>query len=127
MSRRRQAKKRDVLPDVKYGNLVVDKFINRIMLDGKKSVAEKIIYKAFDKISSAGSDALEVFQLAMDNVKPLIEVRSRRVGGATYQVPMDVRPDRAQALCIRFSSGMYRFQKYSSSSNVYATVAGSLA
>lgn len=102
MSRRRQAKKRDVLPDVKYGDIVITKFINRVMLDGKKSVAEKILYKAFDKIKASGSDALEVFRSAMENVRPLIEVRSRRVGGATYQVPVDVRPDRAQALSIRW-------------------------
>ena len=82
--------------------MVITKFINRIMLDGKKSVAEKILYKAFDKIKASGSDALEIFKEAMENVRPLIEVRSRRVGGATYQVPVDVRPDRAQALSIRW-------------------------
>lgn len=102
MSRRRQAKKREVLPDVKYGDLVIAKFINRIMLDGKKSVAEKIIYRAFDKIATSGNDPIEVFKEAMENVRPLAEVRSRRVGGSTYQVPVDVRPDRAQALCIRW-------------------------
>lgn len=102
MSRRRQAKKREVLPDVKYGDIVITKFINRVMLDGKKSTAEKILYGAFDKISGTGQDALEVFKLALENVKPMIEVRSRRVGGATYQVPVDVRAERAQALCIRW-------------------------
>ncbi len=102
MSRRRQAKKREVLPDVKFGDIVITKFINRIMLDGKKSVAEKILYGAFDKIATTGQDPLEVFKEAMTNVRPAIEVRSRRVGGATYQVPVDVRPDRAQALCIRW-------------------------
>lgn len=102
MSRRRQAKKREVLPDVKFGDIVITKFINRIMLDGKKSVAEKILYGAFDKIATTGQDAIEVFREAMINVRPMIEVRSRRVGGATYQVPVDVRPDRAQALCIRW-------------------------
>ena len=102
MSRRRQAKKREVLPDVKFGDLVITKFINRIMLDGKKSIAEKILYGAFDKIATTGQDPIEVFKEAMLNVRPAIEVRSRRVGGATYQVPVDVRPDRAQALCIRW-------------------------
>jgi len=102
MSRRRQAKKREVLPDVKFGNIVITKFINRLMLDGKKSVAEKILYKAFDKIESSNKDPLETFQEAMENVRPQIEVRSRRVGGATYQVPVEVRADRAQALAIRW-------------------------
>lgn len=102
MSRRRQAKKREVLPDVKFGNIVITKFINRLMLDGKKSVAEKILYKAFDKIEASNKDPLETFQEAMENVRPQIEVRSRRVGGATYQVPVEVRADRAQALAIRW-------------------------
>jgi small subunit ribosomal protein S7 len=102
MSRRRQAKKREVLPDVKFGDIVITKFINRIMLDGKKSCAEKILYGAFDKIATTGQNPIDVFREAMINVRPLIEVRSRRVGGATYQVPVDVRPDRAQALCIRW-------------------------
>ncbi|MFT6212032.1 MAG: small subunit ribosomal protein S7 [Alphaproteobacteria bacterium] len=102
MSRRRQAKKREVLPDVKFGDIIITKFINRIMLDGKKSIAEKILYGAFDKIATSGQDALEVFKEAMVNVKPMVEVRSRRVGGATYQVPVDVRSERAQALCIRW-------------------------
>jgi len=108
MSRRRQAKKRDVLPDVKYGDIVITKFINGLMLDGKKFVAEKILYKAFDRISAANKDPLESFREAMENVKPQIEVRSRRVGGATYQVPVDVRPDRAQALAIRWIVGAAR-------------------
>ena len=102
MSRRRQAKKREVLPDVKFGNIVITKFINRLMLDGKKSTAEKIFYNAFDKIEAANKDPLETFLEAMENVRPQIEVRSRRVGGATYQVPVEVRVDRAQALAIRW-------------------------
>lgn len=102
MSRRRQAKKREVLPDVKYGDIIITKFINRVMLDGKKSTAEKIFYGAFDKIATTGQNPLDIFKEAMTNVRPAIEVRSRRVGGATYQVPVDVRPDRAQALCIRW-------------------------
>lgn len=102
MSRRRQAKKRTILPDVKYGDLVIAKFINGLMLDGKKFVAEKILYRALDKIVAANKDPLETFQDAMENVKPDTEVCSRRVGGATYQVPIDVRPGRAQALAIRW-------------------------
>ena len=102
MSRRRQAKKREVLPDVKFGDLVITKFINRIMLDGKKSIAEKILYGAFDKIATTGQDPIEVFKEAMLNVRPAIEVRSRRVGGANYQVPIEVRPLRRIALAIRW-------------------------
>jgi small subunit ribosomal protein S7 len=103
MSRRRQPEKRTVLPDAKFGNIVVTKFINCMMYDGKKSVAESIIYQAFDIVEQKTSQpALEVFQKALANVKPLIEVRSRRVGGATYQVPVEVRFSRAQALAIRW-------------------------
>ena len=104
MSRRRRAEKRDVLPDPKYGDLVVSKFMNNVMRDGKKSVAERIVYGAFDEISSKnGGDAVKVFHDAIENVKPQIEVRSRRVGGATYQVPVEVRSVRAQALAFRWS------------------------
>ena len=103
MSRRRRAEKRDVLPDPKFGDRVVSKFMNNVMRDGKKSVAERIVYGAFDEISArGGSDAVKVFHDAIDNVKPQIEVRSRRVGGATYQVPIEVRPDRSQALAFRW-------------------------
>ena len=103
MSRRRRAEKRDVLPDPKYGALVVSKFMNNVMRDGKKSVAERIVYGAFDEISSKnGGDAVKVFHDAIENVKPQIEVRSRRVGGATYQVPVEVRSVRAQALAFRW-------------------------
>ncbi len=103
MSRRHAAEKREVLPDPKYGDLVVTKFMNALMLDGKKSTAERIIYGAFDRISDkAGGDPLKVFHEAIDNVKPSIEVRSRRVGGATYQVPVEVRAERRQALAIRW-------------------------
>ena len=103
MSRRRRAEKRDVLPDPKYGDLVVSKFMNNVMRDGKKSVAERIVYGAFDEISSKnGGDAVKVFHDAIENVKPQIEVRSRRVGGATYQVPVEVRSVRAQALAFRW-------------------------
>ena len=106
MSRRHSAEKRIVLPDAKFGNKVVAKFINNIMEDGKKAVAEKIVYSAFDIIAAkTKQDALEVFTTALENVKPVVEVRSRRVGGATYQVPCEVRADRRQALAIRWIIG----------------------
>ena len=103
MSRRHSAVKRVVLPDAKYGDKVVAKFINNIMEDGKKAVAEKIVYSAFDVIASkTKQEPLSVFLEAIENVKPMVEVRSRRVGGATYQVPCEVRADRRQALSIRW-------------------------
>ena len=103
MSRRHSAEKRIVLPVAKFGNKVVAKFINNIMEDGKKAVAEKIVYSAFDIMAAkTKQDALEVFTTALENVKPVVEVRSRRVGGATYQVPCEVRADRRQALAIRW-------------------------
>ena len=103
MSRRHAAEKRQVLPDAKYKDLVVTKFMNALMLDGKKSAAERIVYGAFDIVESKGqSDALKVFHEAIDNVKPSVEVRSRRVGGATYQVPVEVRTERKAALAIRW-------------------------
>ena len=103
MSRRHAAEKREVLPDPKYGDLVVTKFTNGLMLHGKKSAAEKIIYGAFDIIESkTGQDPLKVFHEAIENVKPTVEVRSRRVGGATYQVPGEVRAARRQTLAIRW-------------------------
>ena len=103
MARRRAADKRDVLPDPKYGDPVLSRFMNAIMLDGKKSVAERIVYGAFDKIEGRTSrDPLGLFHEALDNVKPPLEVRSRRVGGATYQVPVEVRPSRRQTLAIRW-------------------------
>jgi small subunit ribosomal protein S7 len=104
MSRRRRAEKREVLPDPKFGDLVVTKFMNYVMYEGKKAVAENIIYGAFDLLEAKRKDQgpLETFHAALDNVAPSIEVRSRRVGGATYQVPVEVRPERAQALAIRW-------------------------
>ena len=103
MSRRHRAEKRDVIPDAKFGDIVVTQFMNSIMHDGKKSIAEAIVYGAFDSIQQkARTDPLAVFKQALDNVAPAIEVRSRRVGGATYQVPVEVRPDRRQALAIRW-------------------------
>ncbi|MDP4796956.1 MAG: 30S ribosomal protein S7 [Rhodospirillales bacterium] len=103
MSRRHSAEKRKVLPDAKFKDLVVTKFMNALMKDGKKSAAENIVYGAFDIVhSKGGQDPLQVFHEAISNVKPMIEVRSRRVGGATYQVPVEVRTDRRQALAIRW-------------------------
>jgi small subunit ribosomal protein S7 len=106
MSRRTQAPKRTILPDPKYGSELLAKFMNMIMNDGKKSVAERIIYGALDRISekNANADAqpIEVLQLALDNVKPVVEVKSRRVGGATYQVPIEVRMSRRQTLAMRW-------------------------
>src|SRR5919205_1600391 len=103
MSRRRAAEKREVLPDPKFGDNVVTKFMNCLMYEGKKSVAEHIVYGAFDRIQRrTGQDPIRVFHDALGNVRPAVEVRSRRVGGATYQVPVEVRPDRAQALAIRW-------------------------
>jgi len=101
--RRRRAPERPVLPDPVYGSKVLTKFINAIMLDGKKSVAQKIMYGALERIESkTGEQGIEVFHKAMDNIKPVMEVKSRRVGGATYQVPIEVRPVRQQSLGIRW-------------------------
>ena len=103
MSRRHRAEKREIIPDPKYKNDVVTKFMNSVMHEGKKSVAEAIVYGALGIIETkTKQDALAVFRQALDNVMPQIEVRSRRVGGATYQVPVEVRPDRRQALAIRW-------------------------
>ena len=103
MSRRHAAEKRTILPDAKFGDLVLTKFINGIMLDGKKSVAERIVYGALDRHGcQRRSDPVKAFHDAMENVKPNVEVRSRRVGGATYQVPVEVRNERRQALAIRW-------------------------
>ena len=103
MSRRRAAVKREVLPDPKFGDNVVTKFMNCLMHEGKKSVAERIVYGAFDRIQKrSGQDPIRVFHEALTNVRPAVEVRSRRVGGATYQVPVEVRIDRRQALGIRW-------------------------
>jgi small subunit ribosomal protein S7 len=103
MSRRHSAEKREIIPDPKFGDIVVTKFMNSVMYEGKKSVAERMVYGAFDSIEAkAKTSALEVFRAALENVAPAIEVRSRRVGGATYQVPVEVRPSRRQALAIRW-------------------------
>lgn len=109
MSRRRAAVRREVLPDAKFGDTVLTKFINSLMYEGKKSVAERIIYGALDKIHGRGEkNSVDLFHEALDNVKPALEVKSRRIGGATYQVPTEVRPSRAQALAIRWLIGAAR-------------------
>jgi len=103
MARRRRPEKREILPDPKFGDIVLSKFMNSVMLDGKKSVAEGIVYSAMETVEArAKRDPIGVFHDALNNIKPGIEVRSRRVGGATYQVPVEVRPERAQALAIRW-------------------------
>ena len=103
MPRRRSPEKRKILPDPKYKDIVVAKFMNNLMKDGKKSIAEKIVYGAFDKIqANENNDPIEVFNKAISEVGPVVEVKSRRVGGATYQVPIEVRPSRKQALAMRW-------------------------
>jgi small subunit ribosomal protein S7 len=103
MSRRHRAERREVNPDPKFGDVVVSKFMNSIMRQGKKSVAENIVYGALDRMQSrVKSDPIQLFHSALENVMPAVEVRSRRVGGATYQVPVEVRPERRQALAIRW-------------------------
>ncbi|MEE9552300.1 MAG: 30S ribosomal protein S7 [Gammaproteobacteria bacterium] len=103
MSRRRVAEKREILPDPKYGDQILAKFINMLMRSGKKSVAEKIVYGALDEIGGKSKgNALEVFNKALDNVRPIVEVKSRRVGGATYQIPVEVRQDRSTTLAMRW-------------------------
>ena len=103
MARKGHIQKRDVLADPKYDSKVVTKLINSVMLDGKKGVAQKIVYGAFDRMEQkAGKPAIEVFETAMNNIMPVLEVKARRVGGATYQVPLEVKPDRRQALALRW-------------------------
>ncbi len=103
MPRRRVVAKRDVLPDPKFHNKVLAKFINHVMVSGKKAVAERIVYGALDKIAErSGKDPLEVFETALESISPVVEVKSRRVGGATYQVPVEVRPSRRMALAMRW-------------------------
>ncbi len=103
MSRRHAAVKREVLPDAKYGDRIVTKFMNNLMVDGKKSIAETIVYNAFERVQGKlRKEPVEIFHEALENIKPAVEVRSRRVGGATYQVPVEVRPERREALAIRW-------------------------
>ena len=109
MPRKGPVPKREVLPDPIYGDVVVTKLINNIMLDGKRGVAQRIVYGAFNKVQDkTGKDALEAFQEAMNNVTPVLEVKARRVGGATYQVPIEIRADRKQALALRWLVGFAR-------------------
>ncbi len=110
--RRNRPKRREILPDVRYGNLVVAKFINNIMLQGKKSVAEAIVYGSFDIIAEkTGQDPVSVFSKAMNNVRPSLKVKSRRVGGSTYQIPLEVRPEERDALAMRWIIGFSRKRK----------------
>lgn len=103
MPRRRVAAKRDILPDPKFGNTTLAKFMNHVMVSGKKSVAEKIVYGALDTVASkSGNNPVEMFEQALEAIQPMVEVKSRRVGGATYQVPVEVRPSRRQALAMRW-------------------------
>jgi small subunit ribosomal protein S7 len=103
MPRRRVVAKREILPDPKFGNITLAKFMNHVMVSGKKSVAERIVYGALDMVEERlKSDPLEAFELALENIAPMVEVKSRRVGGATYQVPVEVRPSRRQALAMRW-------------------------
>ena len=109
MSRRRKAQKRELIPDSKYNDIVITKFANSLMVHGKKAISEKLLYGALDKIhEKTGQESIKVFKDALENVKPQIETRSRRVGGATYQVPTEVRPERRQALAIRWIIGAAR-------------------
>tara|TARA_Y100000033_G_scaffold40636_1_gene40743 strand:+ start:1837 stop:2307 length:471 start_codon:yes stop_codon:yes gene_type:complete len=103
MPRRRIAAKREILPDPKFGNTILAKFMNHVMISGKKSVAEKIVYGALDTVASkSGNDPIEMFEQSLEAIQPMVEVKSRRVGGATYQVPVEVRPARRQALAMRW-------------------------
>ncbi len=102
MPRRREVPKRKILPDPKYGSQVLTKFVNMVMSDGKRSVAERIMYGALERIGNKHDDPVEVMDTALENVKPRVEVKSRRVGGATYQVPVEVRPERRQTLAMRW-------------------------
>ena len=109
MSRRRKAQKRELIPDPRYSDIIVSKFSNSLMQHGRKAISEKLLYGALEKINEkTGQEALKVFKEAIENVKPQIETRSRRVGGATYQVPTEVRPERRQALAIRWIIGAAR-------------------
>ena len=124
MPRRRVVQKRDILPDPKYGDKLVAKFINSIMRGGKKSNAESILYKAFDMIQEkTKQDPLKIFKQAVENTKPTLEVRSRRVGGATYQVPVEVRYERRQSLAIRW---ILNFSKKRNENSMHEQLAGEL-
>ena len=117
MSRKRKAPNRKIYPDPKYGSVIISKFINSIMYDGKRSTAEKILYDAMEKMKGKNDDPLKVFNAAISNVKPNIEVRSRRVGGATYQVPVEVKSSRGQSLALRWILDASRKRKNKSMSD----------
>ena len=124
MPRRRVVAKREILPDPKYGNVTLAKFMNILMISGKKAVAERIVYGALDIVSEkAGKDALELFDEALENIAPLVEVKARRVGGATYQVPVEVRPARREALAMRW---LVEFSRKRSEKSMPARLAGEL-
>ena len=124
MPRRREVPKREVLPDPKFGSVEITKFVNMIMLDGKKAVAERIVYGALEEIQNkSGKDPLEVFTNALNNVRPLVEVKSRRVGGANYQVPVEVRADRKTTLGIRW---LVNYSRLRGEKTMYERVAGEL-
>ncbi len=124
MSRRHRAEKREILPDAKFGDRVVTKFMNNLMHAGKKSVAEGIVYGALDRVEGKlKREPVEVFHEALDNIKPSVEVRSRRVGGATYQVPVEVRPERREALAIRW---LIKAARARNESTMEARLAGEL-
>lgn len=124
MPRRRRPIKREVLPDPKYGSVLITKFINCMMFEGKKGVSETIFYKAMDILEQrAKKDPVEVFMQALENVKPVVEVKSRRVGGATYQVPVEIRPERRQALGIRW---IINYSRSRSEKTMFQKLAGEL-
>ena len=124
MPRRGNVPKREVLPDPMYGSVLVTKLVNSVMLDGKKGVAQKVVYAAFDQIKEkTEKDPVEVFQQALENVMPSLEVKARRVGGANYQVPMEVRPERRQTLAIRW---LVSFARKRSERYMYLRLAGEL-
>ena len=128
MSRRARAAKRTVIPDPRYGNQVLTKFINKVMLDGKKSTAERIVYDALDIVSGKlKRDPMEIFEQAMKNVTPLVQVKARRVGGATYQVPVEVTPARGQIMAIRWLVDFARSRKGQSMANRLAAEIGDAA
>ena len=124
MSRRRRPAKRDILPDPKFGSKLVTKFVNCMMLQGKKGVSESIFYKAMDILAEkTQKEPVEVFQTSLENVKPQVEVKSRRVGGATYQVPVEIRPERRQALAIRW---IINYSRARGEKTMYQRLAGEL-
>ncbi len=124
MPRRSGVPKRDVLPDPMYNSKVIAKLINQVMLDGKKGIAQSIVYDAFDAVKEkTGKDAMEVFNQALENIMPVLEVKARRVGGSTYQVPIEIRPDRRQTLAIRW---MVQFARKRSEKTMMEKLAGEI-